>query len=108
MGAYFLLAGAIVAEVVGTVSLKFAEGFTRVVPSIVVVVGYGVAFFLLAQVLKTGVSIGVVYAIWSGFGVALVALIGALFLGDRMNFLMVTGLVLVISGVALLELGEAR
>lgn len=108
MSPYVLLAAAIAAEVTGTVSLKYAEGFTRLVPSAVVVVGYGTAFYLLAQVLKAGLPVGVVYAIWSAIGVALVAVIGAAFLGERMNFTMVVGLVLIIGGVVLLELGVGK
>lgn len=106
MGAYLLLAGAILAEVTGTVSLKFAEGFTKLGPSIVVVVGYGAAFVLLGQVLKSGLPVGVAYAIWAAAGVALVAAIGAVFLGEAMNVTMIGGLVLVIGGVVLLELGR--
>ncbi len=108
MSPYVLLAAAIAAEVTGTVSLKYAEGFTRLVPSAVVVVGYGTAFYLLAQVLKAGLPVGVVYAIWSAIGVALVAVIGAAFLGERMNLTMVVGLVLIIGGVVLLELGVGK
>ncbi|WP_197319646.1 multidrug efflux SMR transporter [Saccharomonospora sp. NB11] len=105
MNPYVLLAAAIVAEVTGTVSLKYADGFTRLVPSVIVAVAYGTAFYLLSLVLKAGMPVGVVYAIWSAFGVALVAVIGALFLGERMNVTMIAGLVLVIGGVVLLELG---
>lgn len=108
MGAYLVLAAAIAVEVVATVSLKLSEGFTRLMPSLVVVVGYGLAFYLMAQVLKSGMPVGVVYAIWSGFGVALVALIGALFLGEHMSFTMIVGLVLIVGGVVLLELGRAQ
>lgn len=108
MGVYVLLAAAITAEVVGTVSLKFTEGFTRLVPSAVVVVSYGAAFYLLSRVLSAGLPVGVVYAIWSAFGVALVALVGAVFLGERLNVTMICGLVLIIGGVILLELGGQR
>ncbi|EID54433.1 DMT family transporter [Saccharomonospora xinjiangensis] len=108
MNPYVLLAAAIAAEVTGTVSLKYAEGFTKPLPSAVVVVAYGTAFYLLSRILGAGLPVGVVYAVWSAAGVALVALIGALFLGERMNLTMVAGLVLVIGGVVLLELGGER
>jgi small multidrug resistance pump len=108
MGAYLLLAAAIAAEVTGTISLKLSAGFTKLSPSIVVVAAYTVAFVLMAQVLKTGMPVGVVYAVWAAIGVALVALIGALFLGERMNLTMIVGLVLVIAGVVLLEMGVQR
>ncbi|MBB3049816.1 small multidrug resistance pump [Prauserella isguenensis] len=106
MGAYLLIAGAIVAEVTGTVSLKLSEGFSKLLPSIAVVVGYGTAFVLLGQALKHGMPVGVAYAIWAAAGVALVALIGSAFLGEPMNLTMVAGLALVIGGVVLLEAGR--
>jgi small multidrug resistance pump len=106
--AYLLLALAIGAEVTGTVSLKLSEGFSKLVPSILVVVGYGIAFAALAQVLKLGLPIGVAYGIWAAAGVALVAIIGALFLDETMTWTMGAGLVLVIAGVLLLELGRAH
>lgn len=103
-----LLALAIAGEVTGTVSLKLSEGFSKLVPSILVVVGYGLAFMMLAQVLKMGLPVGVAYAIWAAAGVALVALIGAVFLGEGMTWTMAGGLVLVIAGVMLIELGSAH
>lgn len=108
MGPYILLALAIAGEVTGTVSLKLSEGFSKLVPSILVVVGYGLAFTMLAQVLKMGLPVGVAYAIWAAAGVALVALVGAVFLGEDMTWTMAGGLVLVIAGVVLVELGSAH
>lgn len=104
---YLLLAGAIAGEVAATVSLKLSEGLTRPVPSVVVVVGYLVAFALLAQVLKAGVPVSVAYAIWAAAGVALVAIIGAVFLAEPLGWAGVAGLVLVVAGVVLLEVGTA-
>lgn len=103
-----LLAAAIVSEVCATVSLKLSEGFSRVAPSIVVVAGYLCSFALLSIILKRGMQVGVVYAIWSAMGVALVAVIGVLFLREPLTWLQVGGLVLIIGGVAVLELGGAR
>lgn len=105
MNVYVLLAAAIAVEVIGTVSLKYTDGFTKLLPSALVIVSYGTAFYLMSRILKLGMPVGVVYAIWSAAGVALVALIGTLFLGERMNPTMILGLILVISGVVLLELG---
>ncbi|GGM47520.1 multidrug transporter [Longimycelium tulufanense] len=105
---YLLLALAIVSEVTATVARKLSEGFTRWLPSIFVVVGYAAAFEFLASVLKAGMPIGVAYAVWAAVGVALVALIGALFLGESMTWLQVGGLLLVIAGVVALELGSAH
>ncbi|MFF5985684.1 DMT family transporter [Prauserella flavalba] len=106
MGVYLLFAGAILTEVTATISLKFSQGFTKLGPSILVVIGYALSFTLLAQVLKAGIPVAVVYAIWSAAGVALVAIIGTLFLGESMNLTMVAGLLLVIGGVVLLEAGR--
>ncbi|SDX26039.1 small multidrug resistance pump [Amycolatopsis xylanica] len=105
---YLLLALAIAAEVSATVSLKLSEGFSKLGPSIIVVAGYAIAFLALAQVLKSGVPIGVAYAIWAAAGVALVAIIGVLFFRESMNATMVAGLALVIGGVVLLQVGGAH
>lgn len=105
---YVVLAMAIVGEVAATVSLKLSEGFTKPIPSIIVVLGYLVAFGALSQVLKMGMPIGVAYAIWCAFGIAMVAGIGAVFLGEGLNPTMVVGLLLVIGGVVTIELGSAH
>ncbi|TVT62168.1 QacE family quaternary ammonium compound efflux SMR transporter [Amycolatopsis rhizosphaerae] len=107
MAAYLLLALAITAEVSATVSLKLSEGFSKLVPSLVVVAGYLTAFVALGLVLKLGLPVGVAYAIWAAVGVAAVALIGVLFLGEHLNLTMIGGLALVIGGVVLIELGAA-
>ncbi|RJQ84362.1 DMT family transporter [Amycolatopsis panacis] len=106
MGAYLYLALAIAAEVTATVSLRFSEGFSRLGPSILVIAGYGFAFFALSQVLKAGLPIGVVYAVWAAAGVALVALVGVLFLKEPINLAMIAGILMVIGGVVLIELGS--
>ncbi|WP_280235230.1 DMT family transporter [Nocardia cyriacigeorgica] len=105
---FLFLALAIVSEISATVSLKLSEGFTKLVPSIVVVVGYGAAFLFLSQALKRGMAVGVAYGIWSAVGVAAVAVIGALFLDERLSLVQVGGIGLVILGVVALELGGAR
>ncbi|KOG23110.1 MULTISPECIES: DMT family transporter [Streptomyces] len=104
---YGLLAGAIVAEILATTSMKYSEGFTRLWPSLVTGVGYLVAFALLAQALKT-LQVGTAYAIWSGVGTAAVAVIGFLFLGESLNAAKIAGIVLIIAGVAVLNLGGAH
>lgn len=104
---YLLLAGAIALEVTGTVSLRLSEGFTRLVPSIVVVVAYLGAIVALAQVLARGVPVGVAYAIWSAAGVALIALVGTVVFREQLTWVQLGGLMLVVAGVAALELGAA-
>lgn len=93
---------AIVAEVIGTTALKASESFTRLVPSLVVVVGYGVAFYCLSLVLKT-VPVGVAYAVWSGLGIALITLVAFVVYGQRIDLAGLLGMGLVIAGVVVLN-----
>ncbi|GHH73819.1 QacE family quaternary ammonium compound efflux SMR transporter [Streptomyces sulfonofaciens] len=104
---YLLLTGAIAAEVAGTTAMKYNAGFTRLGPSLVTVVGYLVAFYLLARTLKT-VEMGTAYAIWAGIGTAAIASIGMAFLGEAVNAAKLAGIVLVIAGVVLLNTGGAH
>jgi small multidrug resistance pump len=90
-----------------TISLRLSEGFSKAIPSTVVVVGYLLSFVLLAQVLKRGLSVGVAYGIWAAVGVSLVALIGAVFLGESLTWIQVGGLVLVIAGVVAVQSGAS-
>ncbi|GAA3490154.1 MULTISPECIES: DMT family transporter [Streptomyces] len=104
---YVLLAAAIAAEVAGTTAMKFSDGFTRLWPSLLTVVGYVVAFGLLSVTLKS-LEVGTAYAIWAGVGTAAVAAIGMLFLGEPATAVKLLGIVLVIAGVVLLNLGGAH
>lgn len=103
MNAYFLLAIAIVAEVIATSALKATEGFSRLMPSMIVVVGYGVAFWMLSLVLKS-VPVGMAYAIWSGMGIVLVTIVAMLFYGQKPDWPAIIGLGLIVSGVVVLQL----
>jgi small multidrug resistance pump len=94
---------AIVAEVVGTSFLKASAGFTKPLPSLMVLVGYGMAFFFLSLTLER-IPVGVGYAIWSGAGVTLIALIGWLAFGEKLDAPAVFGMALIIAGVAVLNL----
>jgi len=102
---WLMLAGAILAEVTATISLRLSDGFARPQWTALVVIGYVTAFALLAQVLKRDIGIGVAYGIWAAAGVALVAIVGAAFLGDSLTIVQVGGLGLVVAGVVALELG---
>ncbi|MDX3851536.1 multidrug efflux SMR transporter [Streptomyces sp. AK02-01A] len=104
---YGLLAAAIAAEVAGTTAMKYSEGFTRLWPSLGTVAGYLLAFTLLAQTLKT-LSVGTAYAIWAGTGTAAIAVIGILFMGESAGLVKLAGIVLVIAGVIVLNLGGAH
>jgi small multidrug resistance pump len=105
---WLFLVGAIASEVAATIALKLSNGFSRLIPSIVVVIGYVVAFGMLSQALTRGMAIGVAYGVWAAAGVALVAIIGAAFLGEGMTVVQAGGIVLVIAGVLALELGAAH
>ncbi len=100
---YLYLAIAIVAEVIATSALKASDGFTRLWPSLFVVVGYAVAFYFLSLTLRT-MAIGVAYAIWCGAGIVLVALIGWLVLGQKLDGPAVGGMALIIAGVLVINL----
>ncbi|MEC4020808.1 DMT family transporter [Streptomyces sp. H27-D2] len=101
---YLMLAGAIIAEVLGTTSMKYSDGFSKLWPSLGTALGYGIAFYLLAQTLRT-MEVGTVYAIWSGAGTAIIAAIGMAFLGESASAVKLLGIGLVIAGVAVLNLG---
>ena len=92
------LALAIASEVIATVALKSSEGFSRPLPAAIVVVGYGISFFLLALVLKH-LSVGTTYAIWSAVGTAAIALVGIAAYGETANLLKIASLGLIILGV---------
>ena len=98
-----LLLAAIAAEMIGTTALRLSEGFSRLGPSIVVVVGYGASFYLLAMALKRGLEMGVAYAIWSGLGTVAIVMIGVLFFQEKLNLGVIAGIVLVILGVMLIN-----
>lgn len=103
---YLFLVGAIIFEVIGTISLKLSEGFSKLIPSIVVVVGYGGAFFLLGIGLNKGLSVSVAYAIWAGVGTALVAIAGIVLFKEQISTIGFVGIGLIIAGVVMLELGS--
>ena len=102
MQPWIYLAVAIVSEVIATSFLKAAEGFTRLWPSLIVVAGYLLAFYLLSLTLKT-IPVGVAYAIWSGVGIVLIALSGWLVLGQSLDTPALIGLALIIAGVAVIN-----
>jgi small multidrug resistance pump len=100
---YWYLAIAIIAEVIATSALKSSEEFTKLVPSIIVIIGYIVAFYFLSMVLKT-VPIGIAYAIWAGAGIVLVALTGAVIFKQVPDLPALIGMVLIITGVLVMHL----
>ncbi len=97
------LAIAIVAEVIATSALKAAASFTRPLPSLVVVAGYGLAFYFLSLTLRV-IPMGVAYAVWSAVGIALVSLIGWLVYDQRLDAPALLGMGLIVAGVAVIQL----
>lgn len=106
---YVLLVLAVMAETIGTSALQASQQFTRPLPSILVVVGYGFSFYLLSQVLRT-IPVGVAYAIWSGLGIVLIAAIGRVVFGQRLDAPAILGMALILCGIVVIQLfsGAAR
>ena len=100
--AYLYLSIAIVAEVIATNALKASEEFTKLVPSLIVVVGYGAAFYFLALVLKV-IPVGIAYAIWAGMGIVLVAIVAAIVFKQVPDLPAIIGMLLIISGVVVIN-----
>ncbi len=96
------LAIAISSEVIATSALKAAKGFTVPAPSVVVLIGYAVAFYFLSLTLRT-IPVGIAYAIWSGVGIVLVAVIALVLYGQRLDAAAVIGISLIIAGVVVLN-----
>lgn len=103
MNPWLLLALAIVAEAVGTSALKASDGFTRLLPSVVVVVGYVVSFYCLSLVLRH-IPVGITYAVWSGLGIVLITLAAFVLYGQRIDLAGWIGMGLIIAGVLVLNL----
>lgn len=103
MKSWIFLGIAIVAEVLATSALKASDGFTKLLPSVLVVGGYAIAFYFLALTLKT-IPVGIAYAVWAGLGVLLVALIGWLAFGQRLDWPAIIGMTLIVSGVLVISL----
>ncbi len=100
--AYVYLAIAIVAEVAATSALKAAEEFTRLIPSLIVIVGFAVAFYFMMLTLRT-IPVGITYAVWSGLGIVLVAIVGAVVYKEIPDIPAVMGMGLIIAGVVLIN-----
>ncbi len=99
---WLFLAVAIVSEVIATSALKQGEGFSRFGPTVIVLLGYGLAFYFLSLTLRT-IPVGVAYAIWSGAGVALIALVGWLVYGQKLDSPAIAGIILIVSGVLIMN-----
>lgn len=103
MFTYLLLLTAIAFEITATTCLKISYGFTKLIPSIIVVIGYTASFWLLSITLKT-LPVGVVYAIWSGLGIVGIAMIGVYFFEESFTFWHFVGMSLILTGIIILNL----
>ncbi|RNF51060.1 QacE family quaternary ammonium compound efflux SMR transporter [Marinomonas hwangdonensis] len=99
---YFILFLAILAEVVATTALKASDSFTKLVPTVILVVGYGVSFYLLTIVMRS-MPTGVTYAIWSGLGVVLISLFGYFFAHEKLDLAACIGMSLIVIGVVVIN-----
>jgi len=100
--AYIYLAIAIIAEVASTSALKASEEFTKFIPSLIVIVGYGASFYLLTLVLRT-ISVAITYAVWSGAGIVLVAIIGVILYKQIPDIPAVIGMGLIVAGISIIN-----
>ncbi len=107
MTVWVLLGLAILSETVGSPSLRASEGFSKPLPSVLVAVGFGCAFYLLSLVLKS-LPLGMTYVIWAGVGTALTALVGWLYFKDPFQLGALVGIGIIIAGVAVLNLSGAK
>ena len=103
MSKWIFLILAIISEVIGTSFLKSTEGFTKLWPSVIVLVGYSAAFYFLSLTLDT-IPIGIVYAIWSGVGIAAIAIVSVIFFDQKLDTASFIGMGLIIAGVVVLRL----
>ncbi|MEX2161590.1 MAG: SMR family transporter [Anaerolineales bacterium] len=101
--AYVFLFVAILSEVIASTALRATKGFTQLVPSIITVVGYAISFYALSQTL-TAFKLGIVYALWSGIGMVLIAILGYLVYGQKLDWAALLGIALIIAGVVVIQL----
>ncbi|EIJ33686.1 DMT family transporter [Thiothrix nivea] len=100
---YLYLALAIIAEVIATSSLRATEEFTKPLPTFVMVVGYGLAFYFMTMALRT-IPLGITYAVWSGLGIVLISIIGIIFYNERLDLAATIGMGLIVLGVLVIHL----
>lgn len=101
--AYLYLFIAILFETLGTLSLKASENFTKLLPSLLVILGYGTAFFFLSIVMRT-IPVGISYAIWSGVGIVLISTVGYFLFGQKLDAPALLGMGLIVAGVLVINL----
>jgi small multidrug resistance pump len=102
MNKWIALGIAITAETIATSAMKSSEGFTKILPSIVVVIGYGISFYFLSITLKS-IPVGIAYAVWSGVGIVLISIVGWFLYGQKLDAPAFIGMALIISGVVIMN-----
>ena len=100
---YIFLFAAVLAETIGTSALQASQQFTRLGPSVVVVVAYAISFYLLSLTLKY-MPVGIMYAMWSGLGIILIAIIGWLVFSQKLDMPAVIGIGLILAGIVIIQL----
>lgn len=103
MNAYIMLGLAICCEVFATTCLKASDGFARITPTALSIVGYIISFFLLSQTLKT-MPTGIVYAVWSGVGIVFISIIAWIFFKQKLDLAAIIGMALIMLGVIVINL----
>ncbi|WP_121965598.1 multidrug efflux SMR transporter [Myroides sp. N17-2] len=104
---YIFLLGAIIAEVLGAIATRQSNGFTKIIPTIIAVLGVVGAYYLLSLSLKSGMPIGIAYGIWAALGITILAILGIFLFKETLTLVQLLGIVLIISGVLALELGKS-
>jgi Membrane transporters of cations and cationic drugs len=100
---WLFLSVAIAGEIIGTTALKVSDGFTRLYPSLLVAIGYAVAFYFLALTLRA-IPVSVAYAIWSGVGIVLIAVVSWLLFGQKLDLPAMIGIGLIVSGIMIMSI----
>ncbi|MDE4272769.1 SMR family transporter [Phaeobacter gallaeciensis] len=100
---YIYLIVAVAAETIGTTALQASQQFSRLVPSLIVLVAYGFSFYMLGLTLKV-MPVGIVYAIWSGLGIVLIAVIGLVVFGQKLDLSAVLGMAMILAGILVIHL----
>jgi small multidrug resistance pump len=100
---YIYLIVAVAAETIGTTALQASQQFSRLVPSLIVLVAYGFSFYMLGLTLKV-MPVGIVYAIWSGLGIVLIAVIGLVVFGQKLDLPAVLGMAMILAGILVIHL----
>lgn len=100
---WLFLGTAIISEVIATSALRASDGFSRLWPSVTVVIGYAISFYCLAQTLKF-IPVGIAYAIWSGLGIVLISVIGVVLFNQKLDLPAIIGMALIIAGILVMNL----